>query len=137
MIAKAIDIVKNNTRLVVLIVIIIILAVVTFMMYSGWSSASDQKSELEGEETLARNNLNIALDQYDLDKLRSEYESLNTASKFPSSFPSVDLSAYIAAAAEKYGITLVSLTPKATGSATIGSKKYSRYDTAVQVSGSY
>lgn len=137
MITKAIDIVKNNTRLVVLIAIIIILAVVTFMMYSGWSSASDEKSELEGEALRVRTNLNIAMEQYNLDKLRSEYETLSGSATFPASFPSVDLSAFIAAAADKYGVTLVSLTPKAASSETIGGKKYNRYDTGVQVSGSY
>ena len=137
MIAKAIDIVKHNSRLVVLIVIIIILAVVTFMMYSGWSSAADQRSELEGEELRARTNLNIAQEQYNLDKLRSEHSTLASGARFPASFPSVDLSAYIAAAAEKYGVTLVSLTPKGAGAETIGGKNYKRYDTAVQVSGGY
>ena len=137
MITKAIDTVKNNTRLVVLIVIIIILAVVAFMMYSGWSSASGQRSELEDEELRTRTNLNIAMEQYNLDKLRSEYSTLTSGAEFPASFPSVDLSAYIAAAAEKYGVTLVSLTPKAASSETIGGKKYNRYDTAAQVTGSY
>jgi Tfp pilus assembly protein PilO len=138
MITKAIDTIKRNSRIAVLIGIIIILAVVTFMMYSGWSSAADQQSELEKEELRARTNLNIALEQYNLDKLRSEYQTLSVGPGFPSSFPSVDLSAFIAAAAEKWGVTLESLTPKGTtGTETIGGKKYNRYEAAAKVTGSY
>lgn len=137
MMTQAVDIIKRNSRIVVLVVIIIALAVVTFMMYSGWSSATDQKADVEREQLRARTNLNIALDQYDLNKLRAEYQDLSLGPKFPSSLPVVDLSAYIAAAAERYNVSIVSLTPQAASSETIGGKAYKRYSTAVEVSGSY
>ncbi len=134
---QAVDLVKRNARIVVLIAIIVALAVVAFMMYSGWSSAADQKADVEREQLRVRTNLNIALDQYNVDKLRSEYQTLSLGPRFPSSLPVVDLSAYIAAAAERYNVSIVSLTPGAAGSETIGGKKYNRYDTVVQVAGSY
>lgn len=138
MITKAIDTIKRNSRIAILIGIVVILAAVTFLMYSGWGSAADQQAGLEDEEVRARNNLNIALDQYNLDKLKSDYDTLKRAPQFPASFPGVDLSAYIAAAAEKYGVTLESLTPKGTtGQETISGKKYNRYEATAKIVGGY
>jgi len=134
---RVIEFVKHNPRAVALIAVIIVLVIVTYMGYSGWQSAKDEQATVEKKEITARNNLNLAQDQYDLNKLRAEKESLMGSAKFPSSFPSVELSAYIAGAAEKYGVTLNSLTPKgAAGTETIGSQKYYRYETTVQISGS-
>jgi Tfp pilus assembly protein PilO len=137
MMTQAVDLIKRNARIVVLIVIIIALAVVAFMMYSGWSSATDQKKDLEAEQLRARTNLNIALDQYNVDKLRAEYQTLSLGPRFPSSLPVVDLSAYIAAAADRYNVSIVSLTPGATGSETIGGKTYKRYNITVEIAASY
>lgn len=132
-----IEFVKRNPRVVVLIAVVIVLAIVAYMGYSGWQSAKDEQATMEKKEITARTNLNLAQDQYDLNKLRAEQESLTGSARFPASFPSVELSAYIAGAAEKYGVTLNSLTPKSgAATETIGSQKYPRYETAVEVSGS-
>jgi hypothetical protein len=66
-----------------------------------------------------------AQDQYDLAKLQAEQASLTGSLGLPLSVSSVELSAYIAGAADRYGVGLVSLTP--TGAASAG----------VQVTGDY
>jgi len=133
---QIIDLVKRNARLVALIAVVVILVVVTFIFYSGSQSSADEQAKLETQVASAKVNLNLAQDQYDLPKLQAEQARLTGSSSFLSSFPSVGLSAYIAGAADKYGVELVSLTPKgAVGAETIGGQKYARYDTGVEVSG--
>ena len=135
---QVIDLVKRNARVVALIAVIVVLVIVTFIFYSGSQSAAGEQAKLEKEATTAKVNLTIAQGQYDIAKLQAEKDSLTGSPSFPTSFPSVNLSAYIAAAADKYGVQLVSLTPRgAVGTETIGGKKYTRYDTVVQLSGDY
>ena len=134
---QIVDLVKRNARLAALIVVVVILVVVTFIFYSGSQSSADEQAKLEKQATTAKVNLTVAQGQYDVAKLQAEQASLTGSPSFPTLFPSVDLSAYIAAAADKYSVGLVSLTPKgAVGTETIGGKKYTRYDTIVQVTGS-
>ncbi len=134
---QAIDLIKHNARVVALIAVIIVLVVVAYIFYSGSQSSADEQATLERQATTAKINLTIAQDQYDVVKLQAEYDSLTGSLNFPTSFPSVALSAYLAGAADKYGVNLVSLTPKgAVGKETIGGKQYTRYDTVVKVSGS-
>jgi hypothetical protein len=135
---QIISLVKRNARLAALIAVVIILVVVTFIFYSGSQSSADEQAKLETQVASAKVNLNLAQDQYDLPKLQAEQARLTGSPSFLSSFPSVGLSAYIAGAADKYGVELVSLTPKgAVGAETIGGQKYARYDTAVQISGDH
>jgi hypothetical protein len=93
--------------------------------------------------TVAKVNFINAQEQYNLTNLGAEYNSLaaeaglGNSSPFPASFPSVELSAYIASAADKYGVNLVSLNPEgAVGQETFGGTQYTQYDIIVQVAGS-
>jgi hypothetical protein len=134
---QAISIIKRNSRLAALIAVAVILLVVTFIFYSGSQSSADEQSKLEKQYSTAKVSLTIAQGQYDVAKLQAEQASLAATSSFPSALPSVGLSAYIAAAADKYGVELVSLTPKGATAETLAGKKYTRYDTVVQVAGDY
>lgn len=132
-----VNLVKRNTRLVVLIAIAVVLVVVMFVFYFGSQSSADEQAKVEQQYAIAAVNLNVAQDQYDVTKLREQQASLQATSSFPSALPSVGLSAYIGGAADRYGVEIVSLTPKAASTETIAGKKYTRYDTVVQVSGAY
>ncbi len=134
---QIINLVKRNARLAALIAVVVILVVVTFIFYSGSQSSADEQAKLETQVKVAKVSLINAQDQYDLAKLQAEQASLTGSPSFLPSFPSVGLSAYIAGAADKYGVELVSLTPNAVGAETIGGQKYTRYDTRVQVSGGH
>jgi type II secretory pathway pseudopilin PulG len=134
---QAIDLVKRNARVAVLAAIIVVLVVVAFVFYLGQPSAAEQKT-LEIQVKVAQNNLKSAQDQYDVAKLQAEKDSFSGSPGFPATFPSVDLSAYIAGAADKYGVELVSLNPRgATGTETVGGQQYVRNETNVQVTGDY
>ena len=135
---QAIDLVKRNARVVVLIAVAIVLIVVTFMFYSSAQSAADEQATVDKQLKSARSSLALAQDQYDVVKLQAEQASLTSSPTFPASFPNVELSAYLAAAADLYGVEINVVTPKSSaGSETLGGKKYYRYDTAVKVSGQY
>ncbi len=135
---QVIDLVKRNARLVALIAVVVVLVVVTFIFYSGSQSSADQQAKLETQVKVAKVNLSLAQGQYDVATLQAEKDGLTASPSFPVTFPSVELSAYIAGAADKYGVQLVSLTPRgAVGTETIGGTAYTRYDTVVQVTGDY
>jgi Tfp pilus assembly protein PilO len=135
---QAIDLIKRNARVVVLIAVAIVLIVVTFFFYSGAQSAADEQATVDKQLKSARSSLALAQDQYDVVKLQAEQASLTSSPNFPASFPVVELSAYLAGAADHYGVEINVVTPKSpTGSETLGGKKYYRYDTSVQVSGQY
>ena len=134
---QIVNLVKRNARLAALIAVAVILVVAAFIFYSGSQSAADEQAKLEKQATTAKVNLTIAQGQYDLTKLRAEQDSLAVTSSFPSLLPSVGLSAYISGAADKYGVEIVSITPGGAGAETLAGKKYTRYDTGVQVAGGY
>ena len=134
---QIVNLVKRNARLAALIAVAVILVVAAFIFYSGSQSAADEQAKLEQQATTAKVNLAIAQGQYDLTKLRAEQDSLAVTSSFPSLLPSVGLSAYISGAADKYGVEIVSITPGGAGAETLAGKKYTRYDTGVQVAGGY
>ena len=134
---QIVNLVKRNARLAALIAVAVILVVAAFIFYSGSQSAADEQAKLEKQATTAKVNLAVAQGQYDLTKLRAEQDSLAVTSSFPSLLPSVGLSAYISGAADKYGVEIVSITPKGAGAETLAGKKYTRYDTVVQVAGGY
>jgi hypothetical protein len=122
---QIVDLVKRNGRLAALTAVIVILVVVTFIFYSGSQSSADEQAKLETQAKVAKVNLINAQDQYDLAKLQAEQASLTGSPGLPLSVSSVELSAYIAGAADRYGVELVSLTPKGAASA------------GVQVTGNY
>jgi hypothetical protein len=135
---QAIDLIKRNARVAVLIFVAIVLVVVTYMFYSNAQSVADQRATVEQQLAGARTSLAAAKDQYDVAKLQQQQDSLTASPNFPVSFPIVDLSAYLAAAADKYGVEINVVTPKSpAGTETLGGKKYFRYDTTVNVSGSH
>jgi len=114
---QIIDLIKRNTRLAALIAVVVILVVVTFIFYSGSQSSADEQATLETQVKVAKVSLINAQDQYDLAKLQTEQASLTYSPSLPLSVSSVELSAYIAGAADKYGVELVSLTPRGAASA--------------------
>jgi len=135
---QAVDLIKRNARVAALIGVAVVLVIVAFIFYSGSQSAADEQAKLETQFNSAKQSLTLAQAQYDVTTLQAEYDSLKYTTSFPPAFPGVDLSAYIAGAADKYGVQVVSLTPKgAVGTETIGGNKYTRYDTVVQVTGDY
>ena len=119
------NLIKRNTRLAALIAVAVILVIVAFIFYSGSQSSADEQATLETQAKVAKVSLINAQGQYDLAKLQEEQTSLTGSPSLPLSVSSVELSAYIAGAADKYGVELVSLTPKSAASA------------GVQVSGDY
>jgi hypothetical protein len=114
---QIINLVKRNARLAALIAVVVILVVVTFIFYSGSQSSADEQAKLETQVKVAKVSLINAQDQYDLTKLQAEQASLTGSPSLPLSVSSVELSAYIAGAADKYGVGLDSLTPKGAASA--------------------
>ena len=114
---QIINLVKRNARLAALIAVVVILVVVAFIFYSGSQSSADEQAKLETQAKVAKVSLINAQDQYDLAKLQAEQTSLTGSLRLPPSVSSVELSAYIAGAADKYGVELVSLTPKSAASA--------------------
>jgi len=114
---QIINLVKRNARLAALIAVVVILVVVTFIFYSGSQSSADEQAQLETQAATAKVNLIVAQDQYDLAKLQAEQASLTGSPILPPSVSSVELSAYIAGAADRYRVGLVSLTPKGAASA--------------------
>jgi len=116
---QIVDLVKRNTRLAALIAVVVILVVATFIFYSGSQSSADEQAKLETQAKVAKVSLINAQDQYDLAKLQAEQASLTGSPSLPLSVSSVELSAYIAGAADKYGVGLDSLTPKGTASADV------------------
>jgi len=111
------NLIKRNTRLAALIAVAVILVVVAFIFYSGSQSSADEQAKLETQAKVAKVSLINAQGQYDLAKLQEEQTSLTGSPSLPLSVSSVELSAYIAGAADKYGVELVSLTPKSAASA--------------------
>ena len=114
---QIVNLVKRNTRLAALIAVVVILVVVTFIFYSGSQSSADEQAKLETQVNVAKVSLINAQDQYDLAKLQAEQASLTYSPSLPLSVSSVELSAYIAGAADKYGVGLDSLTPRGAASA--------------------
>jgi hypothetical protein len=116
---QIIDLIKRNTRLAALIAVVVILVVVTFIFYLGSQSAADEQAKLETQATTAKVNLTVTQGQYDLATLRQEEQTLTDSTRLPLSVSSVELSAYIAGAADKYGVGLNSLTPRGAASADV------------------
>jgi len=135
---QAIGLIKRNARVAVLAVVIVVLVVITFVGYLGSQSSADQQAKLETQAKVAKVNLSIAQGQYDVAKLQADKDGLTSSPSFPVTFPSVALSAYIAGAADKYGVDLVSMSPRgAVGTEAVGGQQYVRNETNVQVSGDY
>ncbi len=135
---ELIDLIKRNARVAVLIVVAVVLIVVTFMFYSSSQSAADQKATVDKQLNSARTSLVTAQNQYDVAKLQAQQASLTSTTSFPASFPTVEFGAYLAAAADKYAVEINVVTPKSpAGTETLGGKSYFRYDTVVQVTGTY
>ena len=134
---QAIELIKRNARVAVLAAVIVVLVVVAFVFYLGSQSSADQQAKFETQAKVARVSLSNAQGQYDVTKLRAQQASLAVTSSFPSLLPSVGLSAYIGGTADKYGVDIVSLAPKAASAETLAGTKYTRYDTVVEVGGDY
>ena len=133
---QAINLVKRNARVAALVGVIVVLVVVTFIFYLNSQSSADQQATIEKQKNVAAKNLSSAQGQYDLTTLQGEMDSLTASASFPVTFPSVDLSAYIAGAADKYGVDLVSLSPKgAVGIEAVGGQQFVRNQTDVKVAG--
>jgi Tfp pilus assembly protein PilO len=135
---QVIDLVKRNARVAVLAVVIVVLVVLAFVFYLGSQSSADQQAKLETQVKVAKINLSNAQGQYDVAKLQADKDGLTASPSFPATFPSVGLSAYIAGAADKYGVELVSMNPRgATGTEAVGGQQYVRNETNVRVTGGY
>lgn len=133
---QAIELIKRNARVAALAAVIVVLVVVAFVFYLGSQSSADQQAKLETQVKVAKVNLSNAQGQYDVAKLQTDKAALTGSPSFPATFPSVDLSAYIAGAADKYGVELVSMSPRgAVGTEAVGGQQYVRNETNVEVTG--
>ena len=131
-----IDLLKSNIRLVALVVIAVALLVVNIMFLMQWQSVTDEKDSLETQRNTAEVNLVVTSAQYDLDKLRAEEAELARRPEFPSAFPIVDLSLFLAEGAYQSRVTLVKVEPPVQiGTENIGGKSYPAYETKVTVTG--
>ena len=101
-----INLIKRNQRTVILIAAAVILLVVAIVFYTGYQSVADEKAAVEQEQATTRVQLSMTQDQYNLDKLRAQNDELKRSPSIPSAFPNVDMSAFLAGDADKYGVEL-------------------------------
>ena len=131
-----IDLLKSNIRLVALVVIVVVLLVVDIMFLMQWQSVRDDQAALETQRNTAEVNLEVTRAQYDLDELRAEEAELARRPEFPSAFPIVDLSLFLAEGASQSHITIDKVEPPVRiGTENIGGKAYPAYETKVTVTG--
>ena len=98
--------IKKNQRTVILIVVAVILLAVAIVFYTGYQAAADDKAKVEKERSTTLSQLNAAGEQYNLDKLRAKNEELKGSTTLASTFPNVEISAFLAGDADKYGVIL-------------------------------
>jgi len=131
-----INLIQRNQRTVVLIAAAVILLVVAIVFYTGYQSVADEKSTVEKVQATTRAQLSMTQDQYNLDKLRAQNDILKTSPRIPSAFPNVDMSAFLAGDADKYGVGIVAIKwSGASGTEKLGNKNYTRYTAEVNVTG--
>ncbi len=131
-----IDLLKSNIRLVAIVVIAVALVVVNIMFLMQWQEVTDEKDSLETQRNTAEVNLVVTSAQYDLDKLRADEAELARRPEFPSAFPIVDLSLFLAEGAYQSHVTLDKVElPVKIGTESIGGKAYPAYETKVTVTG--
>ena len=132
-----IDSLKSNTRLVALVVIAVVLLVVNIMFLMQWQSVKDDKAALERERRTAEANLQVNRAQYNLDELRAAEAELARSPEFPSAFPIVDLSLFLADGAYHFQITIDKVEPPVKiGTEKIRGKDYPAYETKMTIRGS-
>jgi hypothetical protein len=132
-----IDLLKSNIRLAALVVIAVVLLVVNIMFLMQWQSVKDDKAALETQRNSAEVNLEVNRAQYDLDELRAEEAELSRRPEFPSTFPVVDLSLFLADGAYHFYITIDEVEPPVQiGMETIRGKDYPAYETKMTITGS-
>ena len=131
-----INLIKRNQRTVILIAAAVIILVIAIVFYTGYQSVADEKAAVEQEQATTRVQLSITQDQYNLDKLRAQNDELKTSPTIPSAFPNVDMSAFLAGDADKYGVQLVSVRwTGASETEKLGTKNYTRYTAGIEVTG--
>jgi hypothetical protein len=135
-----IDLLRSNIRLVAFVVIAVVLLVVNIMFLMQWQSVKDDKATLETERRTAEANLQVNRAQYDLDELRAEEAELSRRPEFPSAFPIVDLSLFLANGAYTFQITIDKVEPPVgppvqIGTKTIRGKDYPAYETKMTIRG--
>lgn len=115
---RLVDRLRQNAYLIVLIVVVVALIGVNIVFYMGWQSAKSEQTDLEREQAIAQANLNVARSEYDLETLREQEAALIGGPSFPSasSVTPVQLSRFLASAADRYGVRIVTASPSgATG----------------------
>ena len=131
-----IDLLKSNIRIVALVFIAVALVVVNIMFLMQWQSVKDDEAALETQRNTAEVTLEVARAQYDLEELRAEEAELARRPEFPSAFPIVDLSLFLAEGAYQSHVTLDKVEPPVQiGTENIGGKAYPAYETKVTVTG--
>lgn len=131
-----IDLLKSNIRLVALVVIVVVLLVVDIMFMMQWRTVMDDQTTLEKGMNDAERLLVVTSTQYNLDDLRNEEAGLVGGPEFPTAFPIVDMSLFLADGASYSHVTLDKvLPPEPIGTKNIGGKDYPAYETKVTVTG--
>jgi len=129
--------IKKNQRTVILIAIAVILLVVAIVFYTGYQAAADEKAKVEKSRATTIAQLGQAQEQYNLDKLRAKNDELKGSTTIASAFPNVEISAFLAGDADKYGVILDDIKwVGASGSEKLGNKSYTRYIANIAVAGS-
>jgi len=136
MINKIMERARQNTVLIVLIVIAVAFVAGNIVLYLNWSSARAEQSDLEREKSTAQVNLNIANDNFNVEKLQAQLSALSGSPNFPTSVSPVQLSLYLAARAQAHKVDLVSITLIPAATENIGGKPYTRYGVNVVATGS-
>ena len=132
-----IDLLRRNIRLSAFVVIAVVLLVVNIMFLMQWQSVKDDKATLETERRTAEANLQVNRAQYNLDELRAAEAELARSPEFPSAFPIVDLSLFLADGAYHFYITIEKVEPPVlNGTKTISGKDYPAYETKMTITGS-
>ena len=129
--------IKKNQRTVILIAVAVILLVVAIVFYTGYQSAADEKSAVEKSRATTLAQLSVAREQYNLDKLRAKNDELKGSTTLASTFPDVEISAFLAGDADKYGVVLTDIKWTGAGKASekVGNKNYTRYTADIAVTG--
>jgi hypothetical protein len=131
---KIVERARQNTTLIVLIVIVVALLVGNIVLYLNWSSAKAEQSDLEREKSTAQVNLNIANDNFNVEKLQAQLDELS-GSPFPTSVSPVQLSLYLADRAQALKVDLVTITLIPAATENIAGKPYTRYGVSVVATG--
>lgn len=141
MIGKAVTIAQKNIVMTCLVIVAVILVVTVYMFYTAGQSAAQDLKDIQRDLTMAQVELNSAIRDYDVDKLRDQLDALNSAvsaaealNRFPAIIDRDQLELKLANEASRRGVTLLSLSSVTkSGTETIGQNTYIKSEIGITV----